>query len=171
MRKEDTAIPLNDIFCLYKLVNPVSVSGYEYIAVDQNRKFCINISSDLVSIHQVDWEVIRWIHCDYEVTGQHINFPLIELAQLIKTTFRETDFTLVAYLNQRIEIESVVLSFNSDHKYYEIEYKVNGKQLIKSANRGMERVVGELQSLHPDIELFKGIVRLLLSCSFLIHKS
>ena len=154
----------SDTFHFYRLLNAESICGYEDLGVSETQDRVISFSESHFSIDQVYWEVIQWVNCDYEFMECKSKLPVGELSKFIKDHLFEDDYSLIAYLDVSGEINDIVLAFNESDKYYEIEYEIKTRALVKTAKTMYsftESPARPLDSTHPDVGIYNGLKAIL----------
>ena len=129
----DAGTPSCD-FELFRLVNPSSVWGYEFVAVNPDRSWILNLSPGHVSVEEVNRESNSYVNQDYAATGKKMHFPIGEIRGVVSRTFFESDFTLT-YHKGGDRPASLDVVFVGD-QYYELEYFFRDEGILKGAAGG-----------------------------------
>lgn len=147
----------NNDFSVYKLINPASVCGYEYLTLNDSQQVYISLSDDHFSIDSFYWEVSKWLNCDYKKTKDSFTFDFNELVRFVNIQLFERDFSLTVYTDKSNLVNSLVFTFNKADKYYELDYSFFMKRLIKTAD-GFRTEIDLADSTDVDVLTWKGII-------------
>lgn len=130
-------------FIVYEMVNPDSVCGYEFLAINKDNTMCISFSDNHISFQRMYWEIKQWLNCDYQRIGEIFQFELTHLDSIIYNEFLENDYSLTAFFSSH-KIDNLTMTFNSGNQYYEVEFEKIEKIIKKTTNNGYQRLESEI---------------------------
>ena len=145
-------------FVIYEMVNPDSVCGYKYLAINMTRDVFISFERDHISIESFYWEVTKWLNCDYKRTSKVFDFDLLELSAFISDSFFSNNFSFTAFLDGIRKVFTIVLAIEEFDRYYEIEYdSVNKEGILEKKADGFLREIDINNKNDEDYKAFYGI--------------
>lgn len=130
-------------FTVYEMINPNSVCGYDFLAVNKTNTILISFGDSHINFQRIYWEAKQWLNCDYQRTGTLFQFQLSDLDRYIYEEFRENDYSLTSWFNDSGIPDSMMFTFNSGNQYYEVDFDLSKKSLKKTTNTGYQRIENE----------------------------
>ena len=115
-------------FTLYKLTDPDSAWGHEYVAANENRACCISFSPDHLSVDEGDSELRQYLDTDYVSTGEKIHFPIDDIRDIIVDCYSCEEFSLIAH-RKAGEINSLTIVLGRFETYREYEFQFISKEI------------------------------------------
>ena len=94
-------------FILYEMVNPDSVCGYDFLAINKESTTCLSFCDSHINFQKMYWEIKQWLNCDYQKTGDSFQFQLSVLDKTICDELLEDDYSLIAYSNDNGEVNNL----------------------------------------------------------------
>ncbi len=120
---------LSPEFTLYKLTDPDSAWGYEYVAANENRACCISFSPGHLCVDEGDSEPGMYLDTDYISTGEKISFPINDIRDIIVDCYSCEEFSLTAY-REAGEIDKLTIVLGRFETYREHEFEFDGKEVV-----------------------------------------
>ena len=125
---------LSSEFMLYRLTDPDSAWGHEYVAVNEKQGCCISLSSDCLSVDEGDSELREYLETDYVSTGEKIHFPINDIRDIIVDRYSCEEFSLIAHRNAG-EINSLTIVLGRFETYREHDFQFIGKEIAYGSGK------------------------------------
>jgi len=117
-------------FPVFRLINPDGVLGYEIVAANDNRAYCLLVSSSHVVLQEGSWESSIALNIDYEKTGQKLHFPMDEVYEIVSTRYFWDRFSLT-YRRDTGKSDSLTVVLGESDTHHEIDYFFLGRTQAK----------------------------------------
>jgi len=127
-------------FIVYEMVNSDSVCGYDFLAINKANTMCISFCDDHISFQRMYWEIKQWLNCDYQRNGELFQFELALLDKTIYNELLEDYYSLIVSFKSKEKVDNLLMTFNTGHQYYEVEFELQKRFLQKTTNNGYQRL-------------------------------
>ncbi len=121
-------------FTLYKLTDPDSALGHEYVAANEKQACCISFSSDHLSVDEDDSELRQYLDTDYVSTGEKIHFPINDIRNIIVDCYSCEEFSLIAR-RKAGKINSLTIVLGRFETYREHDFQFIGKEIAYGSGK------------------------------------
>ena len=133
-------------FTLYKLTDPNSAWGYEYVAANETRAYYISFSSTHLSVEESNSELEEFLDTDYVNTRKKIHFPINDIRDIIVDCYSCEEFSLIAY-RENGEIDKLIVVLGRFETYREHEFEFDSKEIADGRRKLLfENDSGEFDS-------------------------